>query len=113
VSAFPSPAFSVNRTKFGPPDDALLPHSIYDGYGLFTYTVADIPPAYVHVGTEYSFRVLHLPEERNYHHSEIRTFIGETDLASEVPERKAPKPVRKYFRTALARRALILKRPTI
>jgi hypothetical protein len=112
-SLLPSPAYSVNRTKFGPAEDVELPAAEHEGCGFFTYTAGDIPPAYTHTDNlQYSFRILHLPEPLNYHHSEIRTFMGDVDLAEEVPEKKAPKLVRKYFRTALAHKAVLAKRPT-
>jgi hypothetical protein len=75
--------------------------------------VADIPNAITHSKIEYAFRILHLPEPLNYHHSEIHTFTGGTDLADQVPEQKAPRQVRKAFRTALARKAILARRPTI
>jgi hypothetical protein len=110
AAAFPSPIFSLNRTKFGPSEDVLIPASKYGSYGFFTYQVNQIPSAVAHDGDEYSFQLNHLPVAENYHHCHIHTCRAGEPL----PEnRKPPKAVDKYFRTVLARRAVLRRQPQI
>lgn len=104
----PSPAYSVNREKFGPAEDVLIPLEQYGEYGISTYRVRDIPTPILNEGIEYSFVVLHLPLAENYHHSEVQTHTGGVEI-----ERKAPKEVRKHFRTVIARNCTLLKAPSI
>ena len=107
-AALPSPAYSVNRGKFGPAEDVLLPAELYAEYGIFSYRVGDLPAPVAEAGLQYSFSVLHLPEPLNYHHSEVHTMCAGADMT-----KPAPKQVKKYFRTLIARASKLLKQPQI
>lgn len=68
------PDFSVNREKHGGiPEFVLLPKWLTCGIGEFRK--GDIPgPDTSDGGIEYSWPIIHVPEDMNYYHSEIQTF---------------------------------------
>ena len=71
--AFRSPSFSVNRGKYSEPQDVLIPS--YERWGVAGFQVKDVPSRIVSSGgTQFEFRIDHIPEEDNYSHSEVRTY---------------------------------------
>src|SRR5437867_2558855 len=68
------PDMSVNRSKYGPPDWLLLGEEFL-GWGVFGFTVGDIPPQMVDKGVVvYTFAPEHVPLKYNYPHSEVWAF---------------------------------------
>lgn len=70
--------------------------------------VRDVPPRLQNeAGREFEFRVVHVPEEDNYAHSEIRTYLD-----GEHPPAKEVNPgVKKEFRQRLADRCRVIRMP--
>jgi len=101
-----SPDFSVNREKHGGlPEYVLIPNWL--GLGIAAFTVASIPgPAVSEGGVMFSWRVEHVPEEDNYHHSEIHTF--KTGLKC-IKGSQVSDTIKKGFRQALAEKMQVIK----
>jgi hypothetical protein len=99
----PFPAFSVNREKYGLPEEVIRHHP---SFGIASFTVGDIPEALEDPGGQvYRFGVEHRPEPENYAHSEVHSY---RDGMTQEPS----KTVRKRFRELLRRRILVLREPT-
>jgi hypothetical protein len=98
------PDFSVNRggLGFGPASDVLIPS--WPTLGVIQFLVRDIPSqiSFDH-NTRYEFRAVHVPQDENYAHSEVRTFKnGNYDPKLEIKS----KIVKKAFRQQLGERAV-------
>jgi len=108
VTAVRFPDFSVNRGKFSEPGDVLLPNHF--GMGVCQFEVRDVPPGpYVPVGSKrnYTFKVVHVPNEDNYSHSEVRAH------KDGIHKRKldVPKTTKKWFRDQLRQKMRVVIRP--
>jgi len=107
------PDFSVNRGRFSEPEDVLLP--IYLNWGIVSFNVEDIPDEKV-IGegnsqeTVYSFIIVHVPEQDNYAHSEVRT---EKNGVYNQDRKIKNKEVKRYFRYKLSEKLIILKQSSI
>lgn len=101
-ACLPFPAFSVNREKYGPPEEVIRHHP---SFGIASFAVGDIPEALEDLGGQvYRFGVEHRPEPENYAHSEVRSY---RDGKTQEPS----KTVRKRFRELLRRRISVLREP--
>lgn len=104
------PCFSVNREEFSEPEDVLLP--CYHDHGICAFTVADVPKGPERPeGSDYTytFDVVHVPEEKNYAHSEVRAYRdGVYD-----PSHRVASSVKKRFRMALRQRMNVTKQPLV
>lgn len=100
-AAIPFPAFSVNREKYSRAEDVRHGHP---EHGIFAFEVQAIPCQVEE--SPYHFGVEHLPEEENYSHSEVRTY-----LEGQPSEREPPKSVRKLFRQRLLARCKLIAPP--
>ena len=99
-----SSAPSVNREKYSRAEDALLsPTDEYEGRGVVSFAVEDIPVQLLAEGPSYTFFPQHVPDAANYAHSEVWcNRIGQPG--------KHVKPgtlVKKMFRTLLGQRARV------
>ena len=100
-AAIPFPAFSVNREKYSEAEDVRQGHP---DHGIFAFEVRAIPDQVE--GSPYHFGVEHVPEEDNYSHSEVRTY-----LEGQPSEREPPKSVRKLFRQRLLASCTLIAPP--
>lgn len=98
------PGFSVNRGKYGEPEDVVWGHP---GFAIAQFRVADVPAANTPENSAviYNFEVVHCPEERvgeeNFAHSEVRSHKnGVFDR-----KLKLPKTVKSIYRQHLADKA--------
>jgi hypothetical protein len=105
--SIPFPDLSVNREKYGgQPGDVLIPD--WPAWGIASWMVEDVPsPLSGTTGTEFSFRVVHVPEEENFYHSEIRTFRGGVRFL-----KKPPDHVKQEFRMRLSARTRVIVEPS-
>ena len=74
--AFELPDMSVNRQKYGPPSWLLLEEE-YQGWGVASFRVMDIPRGreMLHAGIfAYVLQAEHVPLRHNYPHSEVRIY---------------------------------------
>ena len=98
--AFPFPDFSVNRQKYCEnPYWTLLPD--HHNLRVISFLVGDIPAELIaeHNMQVFNFRPVHRPEDDNYSHSEISTFLDGEQITNEPP-----RALRKKFRQLLAER---------
>jgi hypothetical protein len=73
------PDMSVGREKHGGKPEFLLVNKTqlkkhHPEWGVFQFEVRDIPDRMNHLGQCYSFRPVHVPEKRDYFHSEVRCY---------------------------------------
>jgi hypothetical protein len=105
------PDFSVNRggQGFGPASDVLLPD--WPDHGVIQFLVQDIPASInSDQSTRYEFKPIHVPEDLNYAHSEVRAFKnGAYDRGLDVKS----KLVKKQFRQLLGERAVVVITPRV
>ncbi|HXJ38758.1 MAG TPA: hypothetical protein VNH18_05740 [Bryobacteraceae bacterium] len=101
-----SPDFSVNRAKHGGlPDFVLIPQWLTSGIAMFE--VRAISWSMESEGkVTFSWSVEHVPEEENYHHSEVHTFKAgvKCEKSGQVSQM-----VKKAFRQAIAERMTVIK----
>lgn len=105
-ASIPSPAFSVDRSKYliGSPGVLIRQHP---DKGLARVVVGDIPPSVQSdQGERYDFGVEHRPEPGHYSHSEVHSYRSGIRLAD--IEKEPPRHVRKKFRDLLRRKFKIL-----
>ena len=107
------PDFSVNRELFSKPEDVLLP--IYLDWGIVSFKVEDIPDKKItgertSKETIYSFIIVHVPEQDNYSHSEVR---AEKNGIYNKKLRIESKEVKRYFRYKLSEKLKTLRLPLI
>lgn len=104
------PDFSVNRggAGFGPPEDVLLPS--WPNWGVAAFLVRDIPARLDTEAATYTFGVVHLPDDYNYAHSEVRTYKG--GLYEKDMEIKS-KAIKKQFRQLLGEKTIIIIQPKV
>src|SRR2546428_3834144 len=76
LDAVDLPDISCIRGKYGRAEDALFSSSgHFDGWGVCSFQVQDIPPEMLDRGVfRYTFQPHHVPDRRNYPHSEVRAF---------------------------------------
>ena len=108
------PDFSVNREKYSEPKDVLLhEYPKYLDWGIASFKVDDIPKSEITgEGTDnetvYKFKPVHVPEDENYSHSEVRTLKnGEYSKDMSV----SSKTVKLRFRIKLGKRINIERKP--
>ena len=94
--------FSVNWSRFSEPDWVLIPPSSdpgrsYDGFKVGAIRVEDLPDSC----EGFDLRPVHVPEEDNYSHTEVRTFVDGQ------PKRPGP-VIRKKLREKLSRVVRVL-----
>ncbi|HTC61594.1 MAG TPA: hypothetical protein VK709_02025 [Candidatus Saccharimonadales bacterium] len=99
-----SSAPSVNREKFSHPKDVLLSTTDeYEGLGVLSIAVQDIPAQLLIENPSHRFFPQHVPEENNYAHSEVWcNRIGQVG-----PHIKPSNLVKKMFRTLLGQRVSV------
>lgn len=107
------PDFSVNRGRFSEPEDVLLPNFL--DWGIAAFDVEDIPSEIIIESNDsndtiYDFTIVHVPEEDNYSHSEVRTLING---AYNKKKRIKNKFVKRSFRYNLGEKLQILRQPSI
>jgi hypothetical protein len=74
VDAIDAVNISVNRSKYGPPQWARIDDE-HETWGVIYFLVQDIPEQRQYMGhITYRITVEHVPERRNYCHSEIRLY---------------------------------------
>lgn len=101
-----SPDFSVNREKHGGLAAYVLIPNWLD-LGIAAFTVSSIPgPATSEGEVTFSWRVEHVPEENNYHHSEIHTFKSGVKCTRSA---QVSDTIKKGFRQALAEKMEVIK----
>jgi hypothetical protein len=101
------PEFSVNRQKYSQPEDVLLP--TYGDWGVAAFTVGDVPSSVTSPGqTVVDFRVVHVPEEDNFSHSEVQSFKSNQRVPTSS---KIPDAVKSVFRQRLCERAKVIRQP--
>lgn len=115
IETIPLPDMSVMRSKYAErPEWALLElreEDDFEGWGVLTFRVEDIPPELMHLGVEaYGFKVVHVPLRRNYPHSEVRAFRGSARIRS---KQEIPPEVHLRFRTQLSWKLRVLIRPQV
>jgi hypothetical protein len=96
--AFQFPDISVNRQKYcEDPCWTLLPN--HEPLRVIAFKVGDIPSKLTaeHNSQVFEFRPVHKPEDENYSHSEVTTFVD-----GERFDGDPPKALRKKFRQLLA-----------
>lgn len=98
------PDMSVNRSKYSEPKDVLYP-DFFQTFGVFSFRVEQIPDAISDdTGNHFEWKPIHVPEENNYGHSELRTFKnGEFDRRLEIRNKR----IKKLFREILSDVAII------
>ena len=102
------PDFSVNREKYGEPEDVVYG---YSGFAIAYFLVKDVPEAETPANSEftYDFVVVHCPEEKvgeeNFAHCEVRSRRNGVFNR----ELKLPKTVKSRYRQALAERTQLYK----
>ena len=69
VDAVSSVNMSVNRSKFGPPEWVRLGE--HSNWGVIFFEVGRIPSERQHQGSSFQIHPEHVPQRRNYPHSEI------------------------------------------
>ena len=102
------PDFSVNRGMFSEPKDVLLP--CHDNMCVCQFQVRDIPQgSHLPAGSqrEYTFEVVHVPEEENYSHSEVQAYKD----GVHPPKLKLPNTTKKWFRDQLRQKMRVVIRP--
>jgi len=102
------PDFSVNRSRFSEPKDALLFGK--PGMGVCQFEVQDVPRGpHVPFGSprKYSFKVVHVPEDDNYSHSEIQTHKD----GAHPPRGKVHPLAKKWFRDQLRQKMHVVIKP--
>jgi hypothetical protein len=105
ASCIKYPDMSVNREKYSEQDDVIFS---FTGWGVAAFRVADVPQAIKSEGgPEYQYKVEHVPEDKNYSHSEVRTY--KNGIYSE--KIKLPEKVKKLYRTLLLNGVRVLMRP--
>ena len=104
------PCFWVNRGKFSLSEDVLRPS--YPDHGICAFRVPDVPKGPCRPTPSpytYTFDVVHVPEEENYAHSEVRASRdGEYDASLHVPNL-----VKKRFRMELGQRMVVIRQPLV
>jgi hypothetical protein len=78
--------------------------------GVCRFAVRDVPPGpHVPAGSprEYTFRVVHDPEEENYAHSEVRAHKD----GAHSPRLDLPKLTKTWFRNELRQKMRVAVRP--
>jgi hypothetical protein len=99
-----APAFSLSK-----PEDVLIPPcgqplDLYADCLIACLQVRNVPTQ----AESFKFRLVHVPEEDNYAHSEIRGFHQNDESRPLNP----PKIIRKWFRHKLAEKAVIVRNGT-
>jgi hypothetical protein len=102
------PDWSVNRARYSEPGDALLPD--WPDWGVVRFTVGSVPPRITSPGGPvFEFRVEHVPEDRNYAHSEVRSYKnGQHSRKLDVP-----KTVKVEFRQRLSEQTTVIIEPQV
>jgi hypothetical protein len=109
---------SVNWSRYSKPWDVVFD---YEGWGIARFVVRELPfrlPKEVVQPKNpktappklYSFVPEHVPEARNYSHSEILIM---KDGIRQFEDVDLPKTVKKEFRQIMADRSLVLHQPTV
>jgi hypothetical protein len=107
-SAIRFPDWSVNRSRFSEPGDALLPD--WAGWGVAAFAVKDVPPSVASEGgPDVEFKVEHVPLEENYAHSEVRAY----KLGKHSRDLGVPKTVKSRFRQILSEKSRIVIEPQV
>lgn len=88
-SAFSLPDMSVNREKFGDPEEARKGFDKAD-WGVSAFTVADIPPreSLAHMAQTYRLLPRHVPVPGNHAHSEVRVWRVVEEVFKLITNRK-------------------------
>jgi hypothetical protein len=92
VEAVQLPDISVGRSKYGHAEWVrfdTVNGQFYEEWGIVGVQVKDVPPKMWRDGyPRFAFRARHLPDERNYPHSEIRAYDDEkhVDMIDLFPE---------------------------
>ena len=94
IAAIDLPDMSAGRSRFAHPEWLRLASGV-DDWGVVGFKVEDIPPVRWIDGIEYDFRAMHVPESRNYPHSEVQAFEHEKGI--HVDGKKAPLPERVHL----------------
>lgn len=101
--AFTSPQ-SVNRQKYSEPADVCFSEADeFAGWGVLSFRVDDLPPAFPDDQPQYTFFPKHIPLEDNYAHSEV--WCDTIPACGEYV--KPSKQVRKLFRAVLSQRVVV------
>lgn len=99
------PKQSVNRSKYGEPEDVLFSTAgAYNGWGVVEFRVDEIPERLeVGAAQPYVFYARHVPDdsEPNYAHSEIWSALESRRMEFKEPTSKA---VQKEFRDQLCQK---------
>ena len=109
VGAIRFPEFSVNRGKFSEPEDVLLPD--WGNWGIVGFSVGDVrsvasvPQCST---TEYTWDVVHVPQEMNFSHSEVRCCKnGKYTAGSKIKNT----PAKHHLRMQLLAKTMVLREP--
>ena len=102
---FKFPKQSVNRARFGEPEDVLYSESCeFDGWGVLEFNASDIPERLeISAGPGFLFFMKHVPFEINYGHSEI--WADKIMATGEYVEPSSS--LKKLFRTIMSQRMKI------
>lgn len=99
--------FSVNRGKYSKPEDVL--HPDWKEWGIGCFTVEEIPePIIAESGNKFELKVIHVPKNGNYAHSEIQTYKNKKYQKKPDP----PEDVKKEIRALLSDIIKIIKKPS-
>jgi len=75
IDAMKLPDISTGRSKYGHPEWLRVGHERFEHWAVVGFQVQDIPPERWSAGVfRYVYRPVHLPEELNYPHAEVRAF---------------------------------------
>lgn len=103
-----NPHPSVNRGRYSSKNDVLFAESTYD-WGVYAFRADAIPQQCVGGDQKtYEFALAHVPELKNYAHSEIQTSIQGIVLT-----KSPPRSIRDYVRTSLEPAVTIVRRPSL
>ncbi|MBN1515611.1 hypothetical protein JXA32_03475 [Candidatus Sumerlaeota bacterium] len=109
------PVFCVNREKYSKcPEDVINYRRQFKTWGIICFAVMDILQEFRVSDPKnpilYEFKPFHVPEVDNEAHTEIRTLKnGRYRVSAKISN----KELKMKFRTHLADRAIILKKPAI
>lgn len=81
------PVFCANRSKYSLPEHVIL--FPFQDWGVIAFEIQYIPsgPYNTDEKTSYTFNVVHVPEEENYSHTEVRACKnGEYSARTKVPD---------------------------
>lgn len=113
VDAVELPDISVCRGKYSRPEHVLCSsHNAYAGWGVLQFRVKDVPRSIKYAGYDACHsRVVHVPFQRNYAHTEIRLFDVNDNHLDKATISRLDKDVNLRFRQKILEYAVVCIAP--